>query len=162
MYSALLSIPSSAQFMLLCCLCLRDVKVSHNTGRCLRNISNVTGRQYGDSVWKLLHLNGHISWLHVSLRPRMEVLWSDRGTITGVRQKTVTKDIVVVAQHSQVEMGWPRRKNGWARVVTHYISLGRQIRGMENWAIEDTIGRHVEVGKTTTVVKNSQKPVRMG
>jgi hypothetical protein len=37
----------------------------------------------------------------------MEVLWSDRETITGVRQRTITKDIVVVAYLSQVEMGRP-------------------------------------------------------
>jgi len=38
---------------------------------------------------------------------------------------------------------------------------GRQIRKKENWATDGTIGSHVEVGSRMTVVKNSQKPVRM-
>ena len=47
-------------------------------------------------------------------------------------------------------------------MVTRYINLGRQIREKENWTTEDMIGRHFEVVSRKTVVKNSQKPVRMG
>jgi hypothetical protein len=107
--------------------------MTHNTGFCLRNISNLPARQYANSVLKVLHLNRLIYKLSVSLRPTMEVLWSDRESITGVRRGNITKDIVVVAQESQVEMDWACSKNGSARVVTRYISLRRQIREKENW-----------------------------
>jgi hypothetical protein len=133
--------------------------VTHNTGRCLRNISNLTGKQYADSVWKVLHLNRLISYLSVSLWSTMEVLWSGRETITEVIHRTITKNIAVVAQESQVEIVWPCSKNGLAWVITRCVSLGRQIREEKYLATEDARVRGVELGSRRTVVKNSQKPL---
>jgi hypothetical protein len=87
----------------------------------------------------------------------LQVVWSDRVMNAEVRQRTNVKDTTTMAHSLKRKWGGNRS----VQMGTCCINVGRKNWQKENWATEDTKGRHVQERSRRTAVTSSQRLVRM-